>query len=128
VARLFTAGRGFTVKGGYPGVNPGREGVPYEVLSVEEAVRDVDELAEHHPDLVKIWVEDHFGKVPKIPIRLSRAIIEKAHKKGLKVVAHVFYLQDAKELTGVGIDGLAHSVRDKPVDDELISSMKRHGT
>jgi imidazolonepropionase-like amidohydrolase len=128
VARLFTAGRGFTVKGGYPGTNPGMEGAPYEVSSVEEAVRDVDELAGHHPDLVKIWVEDHFGAVPKIPIRLSSAIIQEAHRKGLKVVAHVFYLQDAKELVEAGIDGLAHSVRDKPVDGELIASMKRHGT
>jgi len=128
VARLFTAGRGFTVKGGYPAATPGMEGVPYEVSSVQDAVRDVDELATHHPDLVKIWVDDHFGKLPKIPIEFSRAIILEAHKKGLKVVAHVFYLKDAKELTDAGIDGLAHSVRDKQVDDELIASMRKHGT
>jgi imidazolonepropionase-like amidohydrolase len=128
VTRIFTAGRGFTVKGGYPATNPGMEGVPYEVSTPEEAVRDVDELATHHPDLVKIWVEDHFGTVPKIPIRLSSAIIQEAHKHGLKVVAHVFYLQDAKELAAAGLDGFAHSVRDKPVDDELIRLMKQHGT
>jgi imidazolonepropionase-like amidohydrolase len=128
VSRIFTAGRGFTVKGGYPGTNPGMEGVPYEISTPEEAVRDVDELAAHQPDLVKIWVEDHFGAVPKIPIRLSSAIIQEAHKHGLKVVAHVFYLQDAKELAAAGIDGFAHSVRDKPVDEELIALMKRHGT
>jgi imidazolonepropionase-like amidohydrolase len=128
VSRIFTGGRGFTVKGGYPGTNPGMEGVPYEISTPEEAVRDVDELAAHQPDLVKIWVEDHFGAVPKIPIRLSSAIIQEAHKHGLKVVAHVFYLQDAKELVAAGIDGLAHSVRDKPVDEELIALMKQHGT
>jgi imidazolonepropionase-like amidohydrolase len=128
VSRIFTAGRGFTVKGGYPGTNPGMEGVPYEISTPEEAVRDVDELAAHQPDLVKIWVEDHFGAVPKIPIRLSTAIIQEAHKQGLKVVAHVFYLQDAKELAAAGIDGFAHSVRDKPVDEELIALMKRRGT
>jgi imidazolonepropionase-like amidohydrolase len=127
VSRIFTAGRGFTVKGGYPGTNPGMEGVPYEISTPEEAVRDVDELAAHQPDLVKIWVEDHFGAVPKIPIRLSSAIIQEAHKHGLKVVAHVFYLQDAKELAAAGIDGFAHSVRDKPVDEELIALMKRQG-
>jgi imidazolonepropionase-like amidohydrolase len=128
VSRIFTAGRGFTVKGGYPGTNPGMEGVPYEISTPEEAVRDMDELGAHQPDLVKIWVEDHFGSVPKIPIRLSSAIIQEAHKHGLKVVAHVFYLQDAKELAAAGIDGFAHSVRDKPVDEELIALMKRHGT
>jgi hypothetical protein len=46
----------------------------------------VDELAAHQPDLVKILVEDHFDAVPKIPIRLSSAIIQEAHKHGLKVV------------------------------------------
>ena len=76
----------------------------------------------------KIWVDDYFGTIPKIPLKLSTAIIQAAHKHGLKVVAHVFYLQDAKELAAAGIDGFAHSVRDKPVDDELIALMKQHGT
>jgi len=43
-------------------------------------------------------------------------------------VAHIFYLQDAKQLAAAGIDGFAHSVRDRPVDDELIRLMKQHGT
>src|SRR6185437_2701294 len=41
---------------------------------------------------------------------------------------HVYYLEDAKHLADFGIDGLAHIVRDKPVDQELISSMKSHNT
>ncbi len=127
VTRIFTAGRGFTVKGGYPNSTPGMEGVAYEVSTPKEAAADVDELASHHPDLVKFWVEDHFGKLPKIPIELSSAIIQAAHKHGLKVAAHIFYLEDAKQLVAAGLDGLAHSVRDKPVDDELIRSMKQHG-
>src|SRR5207248_2084594 len=45
----------------------------------------------------------------------------------LKVAAHIFYLDDAKMLVTAGLDGLAHSVRDKPVDDELIATMKKHG-
>jgi imidazolonepropionase-like amidohydrolase len=43
-------------------------------------------------------------------------------------VAHVFYLEDAKRLTNDGVDAIVHIVRDKPVDQELISSMKRHNT
>jgi imidazolonepropionase-like amidohydrolase len=46
----------------------------------------------------------------------------------VKVVAHIFYLQDAKQLAAAGIDGFAHSVRDQPVDEELIRLMKQHGT
>ena len=43
-------------------------------------------------------------------------------------MAHVFYLEDAKQLAAAGINGFVHSVRDKPVDDELIRLMKQHGT
>jgi imidazolonepropionase-like amidohydrolase len=128
MARIFTAGRGFTGKGGYPSTIAGMEGVPFEATTPQAAAAAVDELALQHPDLVKIWVDDHAGKLPKIPIEISTAIIQAAHRHGLKAVAHIFYLQDAKQLAGAGIDGFAHSVRDQPVDDELIRLMKQHGT
>jgi imidazolonepropionase-like amidohydrolase len=128
MARIFTAGRGFTGKGGYPSTIAGIEGVPFEAATPQAATAAVEELASHHPDLVKIWVDDHGGKLPKIPIEISTAIIQAAHRHGLKVVAHIFYLQDAKQLSAAGIDGFAHSVRDQPVDDELVRLMKQHGT
>ena len=125
--RVFTAGRGFTARGGYPSSVPGMEGVPFEASTPEQATAAVNELATHRPDMVKIWVDDHAGKFPKIPIAISSAIITAAHRYGLKVVAHIFYLEDAKQLAAAGIDGFAHSVRDRPVDDELIRLMKQHG-
>jgi imidazolonepropionase-like amidohydrolase len=127
-ARIFTAGRGFTGRGGYPSTIAGMEGVPFEAATPQAATAAVEELASHRPDLVKIWVDDHAGKLPKIPIEISTAIIQAAHRHGLKVVAHIFYLQDAKQLAAAGIDGFAHSVRDQPVDEELIRLMKQHGT
>lgn len=51
-------------------------------------------------------------------------MIQQAHKNGLKVVAHVYYLEDAKRLARDGVDLFGHSVRDKPVDAELIKLMK----
>jgi imidazolonepropionase-like amidohydrolase len=125
--RIFTAYKGFTGKGGYPTTAMGMKGVPYEVETKEQVVKDVNELASQKVDLVKIWVDDHLGKERKIPMDLSCAIIENAHKHGLKVAAHIFYLDDAKKLIGCGLDGLAHSVRDKPVDAELINLMKSKG-
>jgi imidazolonepropionase-like amidohydrolase len=127
-ARIFSAGRGFTGKGGYPSTMAGMEGVPFEADTPQAAAAAVDELASQHPDLVKIWVDDHGGKLPKIPIEISTAIIQAAHRHALRVVAHIFYLQDAKQLAAAGIDGFAHGVRDQPVDDELIRLMKQHGT
>jgi imidazolonepropionase-like amidohydrolase len=127
MARFYTARRGFTGKGGYPTTAPGMQGVPYEVETVAEVEKDVAELAAKKADLVKIWVDDHLGKDKKISLDLCKAIIENGHKHGMKVVAHIFYLDDAKTLVGYGLDGIVHSVRDKPVDKELIALMKKKG-
>jgi imidazolonepropionase-like amidohydrolase len=103
------------------------KGVPFEVETPEQVKKDVAWLADKKVDLVKIWVDDHFGKERKIPMDLSKAIIEEAHKHGLKVSAHIFYLEDAKGLMERGLDALAHSIRDKPVDDATIALMKSKG-
>jgi len=44
------------------------------------------------------------------------------------VMAHLFYLEDAKELVKAGLDGMAHSVRDREVDGELIQALKARKT
>ena len=128
MTRFFTAGRGFTVLEGFPTNQGNIPGVPYEVSDPGQAAGFVDELATHHPDVVKVWVDDRFGDFKKTPINLSTAIINEAHKHRIKVAAHIFYLDDAKKLAAAGLDAFAHSVRDKLVDDELIQLMKQHGT
>src|SRR5262245_14018364 len=127
-ATVFTAGRGFTGKQGYPAVLPGNAGVPREVDSVEEVRKNVEELAAQKVDMVKIWVDDHWGHYQKIRPELYTAIIDEAHKRGLRVMAHLFYLEDARQLVAAGLDGMAHSVRDKEVDDDLIRLIKEKKT
>ncbi len=124
-ARLYSAGRGFGVPGGYPPVLAGAQD-RYRPKTPEEARDEVRELAAHQPDFVKIWVDDDFGRMPKMKPEIFRAVIDEAHRHGLRVVAHVFYLGDAKALVEAGVDGLGHSVRDRPVDRELIRAMKGH--
>jgi imidazolonepropionase-like amidohydrolase len=65
--------------------------------------------------------------MPKMPYEMSAAIIASAKKHGLRTLAHIFYLADAKKLTEQGIAGFVHSVRDQPVDQALIDAMKKHG-
>ena len=126
-ATLFTAGRGIGVPGGAPPV-PVADDQVYRPKTPEEAVADVDEAAAHKPDYFKIWVDDVFGKFPKMDPAVFKATIEGAHRHRIKVASHVFYLADAKAVISSGVDALAHSVRDQPVDDELVSSMKKRGT
>ncbi len=125
-ARVYSAGRGFTIPGGYPAVLPGNQGVPFEVSSAAQARAYVDELAKQGVDLIKMWVDDHWGRYKKIPPELYGAIIDEAHKRKLKAAAHMFYLADAKSLLDAGIDALAHSVRDADVDAELIAKIKKN--
>jgi len=79
-------------------------------------------------DIIKLWVDDHLHTQKKMPYDIAKAIIDSAHKHQLPAAAHIFYLEDAKQLANFGVNGLAHSVRDKPVDQELIAAMKKHGT
>jgi 3-mercaptopyruvate sulfurtransferase SseA/imidazolonepropionase-like amidohydrolase len=90
----------------------------------EQGRADVDRAAAMKPDLIKIRVDDNLGTAAKMPEPVYRAVIEQAHRHGLRVAAHMFYLDDAKGLLRAGVDFLAHSVRDRAVDDELIALMK----
>ncbi len=123
-ADIFTADRGLGVGGGVPPF-PVPSGQVYRPGNAEEARAAVRETAARHPDLVKLWLDDMFGTLPKMSPEVSAAAIDEAHRQGLRVAAHLFYLADAKALVAAGVDVVAHSIRDKPVDDELISLMKQ---
>jgi imidazolonepropionase-like amidohydrolase len=128
MTRVYTAGQGFAYKGGMGGAIS-FPGVPGAILnSVSDVEPAVAEQARKHVDFVKFWVDDNFGTVKRMPYDICKAIIDSAHSHGIRAVAHVYYLEDAKHLADYGVDALAHIVRDKPVDQELIDSMKRHNT
>ena len=126
-ASLFTAGRGIGVPDAAPPVPVAPDQV-YRPKTVEEAVADVRETASHHPDYLKLWVDDIYGKFPKMDPAVFKAAIDEAHRNRIRVASHVFYLADAKALIGDGVDALAHSIRDQPVDAALIRQMKERGT
>jgi imidazolonepropionase-like amidohydrolase len=119
-ARYLSAGRGITTP------EPGRTTAPYWVTSAAEGRKAVDELAAHKVDIVKIWVDTRDGKFKKLTPEMYGAIIDEAHKRGLRVTAHLFDLEDAKGLVRAGVDTLAHGVRDKDIDDEFVAMFKAH--
>jgi imidazolonepropionase-like amidohydrolase len=93
--------------------------------SVDEARKLVDEDAAMKVDIVKIRVDDNLGTTPKMAPDIYKAVIDQAHKKGLRVAVHLFYLDDAKAVLDAGADFIAHSVRDTAVDDQFIAMLKR---
>ena len=105
-ARIYVAGNVITAK------------------TPEDARQAVATVAALKPDVIKIRVDDNLGAATKMPPDVYRAVIDEAHRRGLRVAAHIFYLEDAKDLLRAGVDVIAHSVRDREIDAEFISLMK----
>jgi imidazolonepropionase-like amidohydrolase len=120
LARMFTAGRGITAP------EPGRTTAPYWVTTVAEARKAVDENAAKKVDIIKIWVDDRMGTVKKLSPELYTAVIDEAHKNKIRVIAHIYTLEDAKGTLRAGLDAFAHGVRDKDLDEEFMSLVKKN--
>jgi imidazolonepropionase-like amidohydrolase len=119
-ARFFTAGRGIT------GPEPGRTMAPHWVTTAAEGRAAVDEEAAKKVDIIKFWVDDRLGTVKKLTPEIYTAIIDEAHKKGLRTISHIYTLEDAKGTLRAGLDAFAHGVRDKDLDDEFMGIVKQH--
>lgn len=91
----------------------------------EEARAMVDRVAAMKPDFIKIRVDDNLGRTTKMTPEIYRAVIDQAGKHGLRVAAHIYYLEDARELIESGAGLIAHSIRDKEVDNATISLLKK---
>jgi imidazolonepropionase-like amidohydrolase len=89
----------------------------------EEARAQVEALAVQKPDWVKIRVDDNLGTTAKMTPEVYRAVIDAAHRRGLRVAAHLFYLADARGLVEAGVDYLAHSVRDLDVPPDFTAAL-----
>lgn len=124
-ATILTAGRGIGVPNGAPGLDVAPDQI-YRPANADEARKVVDELAGHHADLVKMWLDSGHGKLPPMDPAVYTAVIEEAHKRHLKVAAHVYAFADAKSLVNANVDIFAHSVRDQAVDSAFATSLIDH--
>jgi len=123
---LFIAGRGMAAPNAGPG-DAALKPSAWAVSTEEQARTAVRAEVAQRVSFIKVWVDDRGGTVKKTPPEIYRVIIDEAHKHRTRVIAHVFYLEDAKELARSGIDGFAHLVRDKEMDDEIVSLIKQRG-
>jgi imidazolonepropionase-like amidohydrolase len=93
-----------------------------DLKTAEEARARVNAYADQKADLIKIHIT---GGPNDMTPDVYGALIDQAHKRGLRVAAHLYYLKDAKGLLDKGVDVMAHSVRDQPVDGAVIAEIKR---
>ncbi|MGE0446879.1 MAG: amidohydrolase family protein [Vicinamibacterales bacterium] len=84
----------------------------------------VDRVAAKGVDWLKVRIDDNLGSTKKMPDEAWKAVIARGRELKLPTAAHIFYLQDAKAVLRAGGDMIAHSVRDLPVDAELVNLLK----
>ena len=125
-ADLFGADQGIGARGGVPPptVVPVGENQVSRPGTAEMARESIRQMAARKADMVKIWLDGAGGLMPKVPPEVYSAVIDDAHKNGLRVAVHIYDLDDAKAIVRAGVDIIAHGVRDKPVDAEFIDMMK----
>jgi len=116
MARFFSAGKGIARFEDRPAV--------LQINSVEEARKAVQTNVQHKVDIIKVWVDDRDGKFDKVLPSQYEAVIDEAHKAGMRVTAHIFNEIDGKRLIRAKLDAFAHSVRDKDIDDEMLTLYK----
>jgi imidazolonepropionase-like amidohydrolase len=88
----------------------------------EEARKSVDRVADLKADIIKYHIN---GTPNDMTPDIYGAIVDEAHKRGLRAAVHVFYLKDAQGALDKGSDILAHSVRDQDVPPAFVAEMKR---
>ncbi|GGJ33351.1 amidohydrolase family protein [Streptomyces brasiliensis] len=128
LATLHTAGAGIVAP--TPGSGNGgpffAADAVHEATSPEDARRHVRALAAKHVDAVKFWLDDRHGTEARLEPDVYRAIVDEAHRHGLKAAAHIYTVDDAKEAIRAGADILAHLPRTPAPDEELITLLTTH--
>ena len=91
--------------------------------------RNADEarqLVNANADLGVHVIKTRMNGVPSdMTPEVYSALIDQAHKRGLRVACHLFYLHEAMGMVNAGLDVIGHSIRDQDVDASFIAELKR---
>jgi imidazolonepropionase-like amidohydrolase len=121
-ARFLTAGRGLAP---LEEISPDNMRQAANPATTPDGARAfVQELASRNVKVVKTWVDDRGGTIKKLEPTVYKAIIDEAHKHGMRVAVHATDPADARELLRAGVDIFAHMISE--VDDELVALFKQH--
>lgn len=101
------------------------------VDSPEAARLAVDEIAKYKPDAIKAFHDGwRYGAAPdntSMDPWTLKALTETAHKHGLKVLTHTVTVERGAAAADSGVDVIAHSLQDKPLDPDTIAKIKASG-
>lgn len=99
-----------------------RPEVRLEVKAVVEA------LAAQKVDMIKVVYDggSQWARFPKLPLDLLKAVVEEAHRNGLRVSVHTWLLNDLKDAVRAGVDGVEHGATDA-LDMEAVQLLRDRG-
>lgn len=129
--RVLMAGR-YSTPGGH-GAEGGRGDFhTQEVQTPREARSAVRRFAAYRPDLLKVFTDGwRYGTAPDMTSMdeaTLTALVDEAHKLGLKVVTHTVSREKATIAARAGVDIINHGIGDAPLDDETLQLMRAKGT
>ena len=99
--------------------------------SPTDARRAVEELRSRGATHLKVWQDD--GQLwwdapkplPTLAPAVVREIVQAAHHRGMRVYAHAWQMQYARQAVTAGIDALIHPIADSLADADLLRTLAR---
>ena len=102
------------------------------VASPQSARAEVRAVMAYKPDLMKGfqdgWRYGSGADNNSMDLATLSALVDEAHKNGLKVLTHTVTVARGKEAARAKVDVIAHSLQDADVDPETIALMRANGT
>lgn len=113
-----------------PALNYARAYIAGSVVSqdrAEEARAAAQANVALNVDSMKLRVDDNLGTGQKMPWDAVQAGIDVAKQNNIPIATHIFYMDDAAMLLGMGTNLIAHSVRDQRVSDTFVQTLLDSG-
>ena len=119
-ARFYAAGPMLTAPGGH-----GTQfGIPTRVVGNRaEAKRVIQDLAQRHPDVIKIAF-DHRSQEPTLRVSTLLALLREAHKVGIPTVVHIGTWEDAEQASQRGATVITH-LSPEPIPERTLNAMAK---
>lgn len=136
--RIYSAGPPLTAVGGHP-VAFVRQMAPWwiawyvaphsakQVATPEQAREAADAVARSGADFVKLMVDHIPSEAPRLDAAELRAAVEAAHARGVRAIAHIGTLEDARDAARAGVDAWMHGVYRERIPDEAVAELAAFG-
>lgn len=102
------------------------------VNTPEAAKAAIEGLAPYKPDAIKAFTDGwRYGSAPdntSMDGWTLKALTDAAHALNLKVLSHTVTVERGAVAADGGVDIIAHSLQDQPIDAETVAKLKANGT